>query len=175
VVIDPVTRMASLKPGAVQSALAKGVTIDVGVNVPMRVGLEAAIHLGKSVDFNLYGMLSTLGGAFSGQSVKTLGAALVVRWDDIVPAVLPKPVVEEHESCEATERRFRACPISRSWLTPEQRGQAAPVPAPTPTPAAPAPSPAPAAPVTQPAARPTPPPTPPAATPPSSSTTFPTP
>ena len=175
VVIDPVTRMASLKPGAVQSALAKGVTIDVGVNVPMRVGLEAAIHLGKSVDFNLYGMLSTLGGAFSGQSVKTLGAALVVRWDDIVPAVLPKPVVEEHESCEATERRFRACPISRSWLTPEQRGQAAPVPAPTPTPAAPAPSPAPAAPVTQPAAHPTPPPTPPAATPPSSSTTFPTP
>jgi hypothetical protein len=129
--VDPKTGMASLKPGAVQSALSKGVTIDVGVSVPMRVGLEAAVHLGKSADLNLYGMFSTLGGAFSGEAVKTVGASLVVRWDDIVPAVLPKSEIETQESCEATERRFRACPNSRFWLSPEQRGQA-PAPASTP-------------------------------------------
>ena len=154
--VDPKTGTASLKPGAVQSALSKGVTIDVGVSVPMRVGLEAALHLGKNADLNFYGMFSTLGGAFSGESVKTLGASFVVRWDDIVPAVLPKSESDEHENCEATERRFRACPNSRFWLTPEQRGQApapmsapstppavAPIPAaaPAPAPAAPAPAP----------------------------------
>ncbi|HYQ17838.1 MAG TPA: hypothetical protein VEQ58_18825, partial [Polyangiaceae bacterium] len=119
VIIDQKNGTASLREGAVQDALSKGVTIDVGVSVPMRVGLEGAIHLGKTVDLNLYGMVSTLGGAFSGDSVKTVGAALVVRWDDIVPAVLPKPAAEVHEDCEATERRFRACPISRGWLSPE--------------------------------------------------------
>jgi hypothetical protein len=135
--VDPNTGTASLKPGAVQSALAKGVTIDVGVSVPMRLGLEAALHLGKSADLNFYGMFSTLGGAFSGDSVKTLGAALVVRWDDIVPAVLPKTEAQPSESCEATERRFRACPTSRFWLTPEQRGQP-PTSSPSPPPPAPA-------------------------------------
>jgi hypothetical protein len=154
--IDPMTGTASLKPGAVQDALSKGVTVDLTVNVPMRLGLEAALHLGKSADLNLYGMFSTLGGAFAGESVKTVGAALVVRWDDIVPAVLPKPAADEHESCETTERRFRACPNARFWLTPEQRGQSAPeaapvpsspatpAPAPTPPPATAAPTPAPA-------------------------------
>jgi hypothetical protein len=134
----------------------------------MRVGLEASLHLGKSADLNLYGMLSSLGGAFSGETVKTVGGALVIRWDDIVPAVLPKPEVEATESCEATEKRFRACPNARHWLSPEQRGQQppsepapitppplttapqAPAPAPTPTPA-PAPAPAiPAAPAAAP-------------------------
>jgi hypothetical protein len=129
--LDPATGTASLKPGAVQDALSRGVTVDLTVNVPMRFGLEAALHLGKSVDLNLYGMFSTLGGAFSGQSVKTVGAALVVRWDDIVPAIVAPPAVEEHESCEATERRFRACPNARFWLTPEQRGQSTPPAAPT--------------------------------------------
>jgi hypothetical protein len=140
VTIDPNTHMATLKQEAVQNALAKGVTVDVGVSVPMRFGLEATVHLGKTVDLNLYGMFSTLGGAFSGDSVKTVGASLLFRWDDVVPAVLPKPVVVEHESCEITERRFRACPSSHFWLTPEQRGQV-PVPDSTPAPpAAPAPS-----------------------------------
>jgi hypothetical protein len=180
--IDPKTGMASLKPGAVQSALSKGVTIDVGVSVPMRVGLEAALHLGKSADLNFYGMFSTLGGAFSGDSVKTVGAALVFRWDDIVPAVLPKPLVEEHESCETTERRFRACPNSHFWLTPEQRGQGgtpdntpavppSPTPSPTPpnpTPVTPATNPTP----TRPATKPTPAPAP-AAPPGASNGTFP--
>ena len=185
--VDPVTQMASLKPGAVQSALSKGVTIDVGVSVPMRFGLEAALHVGKSADLNFYGMFSTLGGAFSGDSVKTVGAALVVRWDDIVPAVLPKSEPETTESCAATERHFRACPNSRFWLTPEQRGQlaplsptAVPVPAPASVPV-PAPLPAPPAAATPrqappPSPTPTPTPTPTTApTPPSSSSSFPAP
>jgi hypothetical protein len=174
VTIDPTTHMATLKQEAVQSALAKGVTIDVGVSVPMRFGLEAAFHLGKTADINLYGMFSTLGGAFSGDSVKTVGAALLFRWDDIVPAVLPKPVVVEHESCEATEQRFRACPSSRFWLTPEQRGQApnaAPAPAPEPAPAPPAASPPP--PASPPPATSPPPAAAPASTPAGSTGTFP--
>jgi hypothetical protein len=154
---DPKTMKTSIKASAVESALAKGVTVDVGVSVPMRVGLEAALHAGKSVDFNFYGMFSTLGGAFSGDSVKTVGVSLLVRWDDIVPAVLPKAEVDDHESCATTERHFRACPNSRFWLSPEQRGQApasTPAPAGTTTPAPsvapvpvprPAPAPAPAA------------------------------
>ena len=173
--IDPVTRMASLKEGAVQSALSKGVTIDVGVSVPMRFGLEAALHLGKSADLNFYGMFSTLGGAFSGDSVKTLGAALVVRWDDIVPTVLPKSGPETSESCEATERHFRACPNSRFWLTPEQRGQTT-EPSPTPATTAPTPPPVPATPPPAAAPQPQPAPSPAPATsptPPSSSTNFP--
>ncbi len=175
--IDPRTGTASLKPGAVQNALSKGVTIDVTVNVPMRAGLETAFHLGKTVDLNLFGMFSTLGGAFSGDSVKTLGASLVVRWDDVVPAVLPKPEVQEHESCEATERRFRACPNARFWLTPEQRGQTAPseAPATTPAPAPTAPPASPtAAPTVAPATAPAPAPAPPAGASPGSSS-FPTP
>jgi hypothetical protein len=150
--VDPSTGNATLKPNAVEDALSKGVEIDVNVSVPMRAGLEASFHLGKTADLNLYGMLSTLGGAFSGESVKTIGAALVIRWDDIVPAVLPKPAVEVDESCEATEKRFRACPNARHWLSPEQRGQTllpetqtAPAPAVTPTPPAAAPTPAPPA------------------------------
>ena len=141
----------SLRKGAVQDALSRGVTIDVGVSVPMRVGLEGAIHLGNRADLNLYGMFSTLGGAFSGDAVTTIGGALVIRWDDIVPAVLPTVPVEVHEDCAATERRFRACPSSRFWLSPEQRGQSPSVAPPPVTPAASAPTPAtavtPAAPV----------------------------
>jgi hypothetical protein len=178
VVFDPQTQTASLKPGAVETALRKGVTIDVGVSAPMRAGLEATLHVGKSADLNLYGMLSTLGGAFSGDSVKTLGGALVIRWDDIVPAVLPKPEVTP-ESCEAVERRFRACPNSRHWLSPEQRGQPpAPAPAPVPPPAASAPKSAPPAPLPTPDPAPPVPPAPapaPAPTTPPANSSFPTP
>jgi hypothetical protein len=166
VMIDPNTQTATLKPNAVEDALSKGVEIDVGVSVPMRVGLEASFHLGKTVDLNLYGMLSTLGGAFSGENVKTVGGALVIRWDDIVPSVLPKREIEINESCEATERRFRACPNARHWLSPEQRGQQAPsdaAPAAAPPAAAPPAAPPPAAP---PPAAPPPAAPPPAAPPP---------
>lgn len=170
VVFDPQNQTVSLREGAVQDALSKGVTIDVGVSVPMRAGLEASLHLGKSADLNLYGMLSTLGGAFSGNSVATIGSALVIRWDDIVPAVLPKPTSEVREDCEATERRFRACPRSRDWLSPEQRGQEPSLQSPPPaSPPSVSPSPVPndpSAPATTPAP---PPPSEPTAAPPETS------
>ncbi len=171
---NPQTQTASLKPGAVEAALRQGVTIDVGVSVPMRAGLEAALHVSRGADLNLYGMLSTLGGAFSGESVKTVGAALVIRWDDIVPAVLPKEEAVS-ETCEATERRFRACPNSRHWLTPEQRGEQAPLPrseptAPAPAPVLTTPAPAPAAAQPPPSAPPSP-----SAEPPPATDSFPAP
>jgi hypothetical protein len=161
---DPNTgRPISLSPDAVNQALAQGVTMDVSVAVPMRFGVEAALHATRTVDFNLYGMFSTLGAAFSGDSVATIGGSLLVRWDDIAPAVLPPK--KEDESCEAVERRFRACPVSQQWLSPEQRSQ------PTSAPASSAP-PQPAAP---PSAPPAAPPPPPASTPPSAPPSAPAP
>ena len=117
----------SLNEGAIQDAVAKGVTVDFNASVPMRAGLEAGIHLGQTVDFNLYTSVGTLGGGFSGSSVLSLGAGLVFRWDDIVPAVLPVERRLDREGCDAIEGRFRSCPNSRQWLSPEQRAR--PVPA----------------------------------------------
>lgn len=152
VTVDPKTGTATLDSAAVKEALSKGVKIELGVSVPMRAGLEAALHLGKRVDLNVYGMLSTLGGGFSGALVTTLGGALVIRWDEIVSAVLPPSEATPPESCELAERRFRSCPNARFWLSPEQRGQAPSVEA--------APSALPAAPVPQAAPRVPPPPSP---------------
>jgi hypothetical protein len=133
---DPQTGKATLPQGAVQAALEKGVTIDVGVSVPMRAGLEAQLHLGKSADLNLYGMFSTMGAIFSGETVKTVGASLVLRWDDIVPSVLPKE-----------EQDLRRCPEPQpARVAPQpQTAPAAASPAPTPS-APPAAGPPPAAP-----------------------------
>jgi hypothetical protein len=154
---DPNTgRPISLSPDAVNQALAQGVTMDVSVAVPMRFGVEAALHATRTVDFNLYGMFSTLGAAFSGRSVATIGGSFLVRWDDIAPAVLPPK--KEDDSCEAVERRFRACPVSQQWLSPEQQKQPSSVPASVPPP--------PVTPATLPPAAP-PPAAPPASTPPS--------
>ena len=114
----------SLNEGAIQDAVKKGVTVDINASVPMRAGLEAGLHLSQSVDFDLYTSIGTLGGGFSGASVFSLGAGLVFRWDDIVPAVLPVERRLDREGCEAIEARFRSCPGSRQWLTPEQRSRA---------------------------------------------------
>ncbi|HEY5376609.1 MAG TPA: hypothetical protein VIK01_23170 [Polyangiaceae bacterium] len=158
----------TLNKGAIEDAVKKGVTVDLSFKVPMRAGLDGSIHLGESVDFNLYSGVSSLGGGFQGPSVLTAGAGLTFRWDDIVPAVLPVERRLDREGCDAIEGRFRSCPSSRKWLSPEQRArppelpanatQLAPVQAlPTQPPAPPAPAPAlapaPAAP--RPAAAPT--------------------
>lgn len=162
--IDPNTgQPVGLAPQAVNEALAQGVEMDITAVVPMRFGLDVALHVNRVADINLYGMFSTLGGAFAGRSVGTVGGGVVFRWDAIAPAVLPKKT--EEESCEAIERRFRACPISKQWLAPEQRTPAAgepPAPAPQPAPvSAPPVVPAPApAPVTAPAPAPSPAPSP---------------
>jgi hypothetical protein len=120
---DPTTGKASLSSSAVQSAVQKGVSVDFAASVPMRSGLEAAFHLTQSADLNLYSSVATLGGGFSGASVLTLGAGLVIRWDDIVPAVLPVERRLDREGCDAIEGRFRTCPNSRRWLSPEQRSR----------------------------------------------------
>ena len=113
----------SLNEGAIQDAVKKGVTVDLNASVPLRAGLEAGIHLGQTVDFNLYTSITTLGGGFSGSSVFSLGGGLVFRWDDIVPAVLPVERRLDREGCDAIEARFRSCPNSRQWLSPEQRAR----------------------------------------------------
>lgn len=157
----------SLKDGAVEAAVKKGVSIDSGFYVPMRAGLEADIHVSQTVDFNLYSSLATLGGGFGGTSAFTLGAGLAFRWDSIVPAVLPLERRLEREDCEAVEARFRSCPASSKWLSPEQRTNeskpaapaappippsdsakppATPAAAPSPPPKAPEPPPAPSGP-----------------------------
>lgn len=122
---NPVTNTVDVKlnQGAVEAAVKKGVTIDYGFSVPMRVGLEAGIHLGESADLNGYASISSLGGGFSGSSVISLGAGLVFRWDDMVPAVLPAERRLEREGCDVIETRFRSCPNSRQWLSPEQRSR----------------------------------------------------
>lgn len=120
---DPTKVKVSVNQSALEAAVKKGVTIDYGFSVPMRVGLEAGIHVSQSVDFNLYAAIGTLGGGFTGSSLAMLGAGLVYRWDDIVPAVLPVERRLERENCDAIEARFRSCPASQKWLTPEQRAQ----------------------------------------------------
>jgi len=140
----------SLKDGAVEAAVKKGVSVDSGFYVPLRAGLEVGIHLSESVDFNLCSSIATLGGGFSGPSAFTLGAGFGYRWDAIAPAVLPVERRLEREDCEAVETRFRSCPSSSKWLTPEQRARvvdptATTAPAKAPPAAAPAPSTVPAA------------------------------
>ncbi len=182
----------TLNQSAIEDAVKKGVTADLSFKVPLRAGLEAGIHLGPSVDFNVYTAVGALGGGFSGSSVVTIGGGLVFRWDDIVPAVLPVERRLDREGCDAIESRFRSCPGSRQWLTPEQRARlpraqpAAPAPLapkPNPAPIAPKPFVAPAAPPPAPApAVPAPAPAPPSgaqtaptAAPPASSAAFPNP
>lgn len=159
---DPNTGKATLPQGAVQAALEKGVTIDVGVSVPMRAGLEAQLHLGKSADLNLYGMFSTMGAIFSGDTVKTVGASLVLRWDDIVPSVLPKAEQDFRRCPEPQPARAepQAQPVAAQPVAPPPAtAPARPVPGPVATPPVrPAAPPAPAAPPPPAPAAPVPPP-----------------
>lgn len=141
---NPTQTKVGLKDGAVEAAVKNGVSIDSGFYVPMRAGLEADIHVSQTVDFNLYSSIATLGGAFGGASAFTLGAGLSFRWDSIVPAVLPVDRRLEGEQCEAVEARFRSCPASSKWLSPEQRAPES-KPAEPPATLAPAPASPPAA------------------------------
>lgn len=159
---NPTQAKVSLKDGAVEAAVKNGVSVDSGFYVPMRAGLEADIHLSRTVDFDLYSSIATLGGAFGGTSALTLGAGLSFRWDSIVPAVLPVEHRLEGEECEAVEARFRSCPASSKWLSPEQRKpDSTPASTPAPAPALPAlSSTQPSAPAPPPAGSPQPPPPP---------------
>lgn len=137
----------SLREGAIEAAVKNGVTIDTSFSVPMRAGLDTSLHLGETADLNLYASLGSLGGGFGGATMGFLGGGLTFRWDDIVPAVLPVERRLEHEDCDAIESRFRSCPSSRNWRSPEQRARelspaTAPVSGAQPTAVPPAPKPA---------------------------------
>jgi hypothetical protein len=119
----------TLNQSEIEDAVKKGVTVDLSFKVPMRAGLDGSVHLGENVDFNVYSGVSSLGGGFGGPSVFTLGAGLTFRWDDIVPAVLPVERRLDREGCDAIEGRFRSCPNSRKWLSPEQRARTPELPA----------------------------------------------
>jgi hypothetical protein len=117
----------------VAKVLDRGVDVDLTVAVPMRFGVDAAIHLGDTSDLTLYGGMVSIGGGFSGTKAGVFGASLVWRWDDIVPAVLPPERRLERENCDDIEARFRTCPASKNWKSPEQLEPTAPSPAPVPT------------------------------------------
>lgn len=155
VVYDPTTGKATIAQSALESAVQKGVSVDFSLSVPMRTGLDLAAHLSQSVDFDVYSSVSTLGGGFSGNSVVTIGGGLVIRWDDIVSAVLPVDRRLDREGCDSIEGRFRSCPNSRHWLSPEQRARSPQNASPsTPVSAPPPPVPNVAPPATLPAAPP---------------------
>jgi hypothetical protein len=162
---NPNNVKVTVNQSALENAVKKGVTADFSFKVPLRAGLEAGIHASPTTDFNLYTSIGSLGGGFSGSSVFSFGAGLVFRWDDIVPAVLPVERRLDREGCDAIEGRFRSCPNSRQWLSPEQKARlpqasapapiTTPVVTPKPTPAPVAPKPAPLTPTpAQPIARP---------------------
>ena len=123
VMYDPTTGTATLSQSAVESAVKSGVSTEFNFSAPMRSGLELSLHVSQTADLNLYGSISTLGGGFSGASVFSLGAGLVIRWDEVVSAVLPVERRLDREGCDAIEGRFRSCPNSRRWLSPEQRSR----------------------------------------------------
>jgi hypothetical protein len=146
---------------SVSEIVGQGLDVELSINAPMRFGLDTAFHAGDGIDFTIYGGMSTLGSAFKNTKVGFVGASLVWRWDDIVPAVLPPERRLMRENCDDIEARFRTCPASRSWLKPEQleaeRKEAEKsrkveepqkAPAPAPAPAAPAPAPVTPVPVT---------------------------
>jgi hypothetical protein len=136
----------------VRELVGEGVDMEFSFVVPMRAGLDVALHLSNVADLNAYSMLSTLGGGFSGDLVTTFGFAFAVRWDNIVPAVLPPEKRLQHEDCGAIEERFRSCPNSRAWTAPHgtPRGVPETVNAPATPPSVPSPNPVPAPAPTQP-------------------------
>jgi hypothetical protein len=144
----------------VERVIAKSVDLQTSAAVGARGGLDLALHASDSFDFDLNATISSLGTAFAGPTVVYLGGGFIWRWDDIVPAVLPAEKRLLHESCDDVEQRFKSCPNSKKWRSPEEVERlygpqnAAPAAAPTtpspssnpPPSAAPIPDAAPAAP-----------------------------
>ncbi|HEX2877944.1 MAG TPA: hypothetical protein VHO25_00270, partial [Polyangiaceae bacterium] len=168
---NPQQQEIQFDAASVSEIVGQGLDVELSINAPMRFGLDTALHMGDSLDFTVYGGMTTLGSVFKNTKVGFVGASLVWRWDDIVPAVLPPERRLLRENCEDIEARFRTCPASRSWLKPEQleaerkdaeksRKIEEPQKSPAPVPAPAAPAPAPAAPAPTPAATPAPTPTP---------------
>lgn len=160
---DPATgTVKKLTASDVEKVIQDSVDLEFGFKVGARGGLDLALHASDYFDFAVNASMSSVGTAFSGTRVVYLGGGFVWRWDDIVPAVLPADKRLLHEACEDVEARFKSCPNSRKWRTPEEIQQQfgptelkPPTPAPAssaPLPSAPAPiAPAPATTVAAPA------------------------
>jgi hypothetical protein len=148
----------------VESLIGESVDLKTSAAIGARAGLDLALHVSDSFDFDLNVALSSFGSAFSGTRVLYLGGGFIWRWDDIVAAVLPAERRLLHESCDDVEQRFKSCPNSRKWRSPEDierlygpkpattptPGENTPPAVPTPPPAAPTPAPVPADPTTAP-------------------------
>lgn len=134
-----VNRAAAIAESDARKLAADVLRLERGFHVAFRAGLQAAVHLGDDLSLQANAMVWQLGGADGKATVVGGGAALIWRWDDIVPAVLPAETRLLRESCEAVADRFRLCPQYRELqrgpapMTPVHPvSPAAPVPAPTP-------------------------------------------
>jgi hypothetical protein len=106
----------------VEDLVRDGLQIERRTTLGKRAGLSIAGHLGERVDIDVDWMLGAgHGGAMS------LAAALVVRWDTLVPAVAHERV-DEDEDCDAIAARYhRHCPLRRpASAAPAAAGTAAP-------------------------------------------------
>lgn len=163
--IDPATGELKLTSADVERVLSKSVDLEFGFGVGARGGIDLALHASDYFDFAVNASMSSVGTAFSGTRVVYLGGGFVWRWDDIVPAVLPAEKRLLNESCEDVEARFRFCPNSHKWRSPDELQQkfgpteikppttpSSPAPTPSaPTPITPPPAAAPVAPASPPA------------------------
>ena len=103
------------------------VQLDRGFHVGFRGGLQIAAHLDDDVSLQANLMAWQLGG-YTKATVIGGGGALLWRWDDIVPAVLPAETRLLRESCEAVSERFRMCPQYRDLGSGGAKSVAPPAP-----------------------------------------------
>jgi hypothetical protein len=114
----------------VEELVEQGLRITRETTVGKRAGLSFAVHLGERVDVD---MNLSIGAGHA--SAVGLGAALVFRWDALVPGVISDERRLERADCAAVESRFRACPAASRWLRGAAlppRGSAPPAAAPGP-------------------------------------------
>jgi hypothetical protein len=109
---------AAAQQAAIQSIVARGSDVEFSASFGMRLGLDMAFHLGESADLNIGGLMGSLGSAFGGPTVFWLDAGLVIRWDSIVPAVLPAEKRLLREDCADIEARWEMCQTRASSAPP---------------------------------------------------------
>lgn len=91
----------TLTQDEVEDLVRQGLDAELETSLGARAGLSAAFHLGERVDLNAD--LAIGGGALS------LGAGLVIRWDEIVPGVRRR----SYGDCADIDERVRACRAAR--------------------------------------------------------------
>jgi hypothetical protein len=109
----------TLTQDEVEALVREGLDAELKTSLGARAGLSASFHLGERVDLDAD--LTIGGGAFS------LGAGLVIRWDEMVPGVRPPA----YGDCAEIDERYRACRASRRLPRPAPSPRVAPPPAAT--------------------------------------------